>query len=339
MSRKVILLFLFIAICRLVKSQDIHFSDYNSSPVNLNPSTTAHFIGNYRYTLNYRWQYGTITVPYQTFSASTEIKLDADKRKMPPLGTGFLFNYDFTGDSKYTSYQIGIPLAYHHKYNSGKSRFSMGFMPCFVVNQIDADKLKFPDQFVYSVYNQSIPTKDIIPGRSKFFISMVVALNHTLIFSNKGVWNIGISLANVNKPTVSFYKNKDSKLNRRFSYMTKYDHPITTDFHVEPQILTQTQGSYKEYVFGLRIIHYIDNYTIPMIKYGLSFRSRENDALIFHLGFNYKGYLVGLNYDMNLSDLSEVSNGVGAFEVSLQYVYSRRLIPHKREAMKCPTNL
>lgn len=339
MTKRFILTIFYFCVWSVCQCQDIHFSDYFSSPLNLNPSFTAQFIGNYRYTLNYRWQYGTVTRPFQTFSASTEFKIDADNRKMPPIGTGILFNYDFTGDSRYTSYQFGIPLVYHHRYRSGKSRISPSIMPLFAVNQININELKFPDQFVQDIYNQSIPTKDIIPGRSKFFISMIAAIDHTMILPNKGVWHLGFSLANINKPTVSFFKNKDSKLNRRPALMTKYTHPLTTNFEVEPFALAQSQGSYKEYQFGSKFIHYIDNSSMPMINYGLSFRAREKDALIIHAGCNYKGYLIGISYDINLSKLSTVSYGVGAFEVSLQYLYNRRAMPRKHEAMKCPTNL
>jgi hypothetical protein len=83
----------------------------------------------------------------------------------------------------------------------------------------------------------------------------------------------------------------------------------------------------------------LDNFTVPSMSFGAWYRSRQNDAIILHVGFNLSGYLVGFNYDINISQLSAASNGIGAFEVSLVYIYNRSLMPHKFEAMKCPTHL
>ena len=62
----VILLFMHAAVGQL-QAQDIHFSQYFSTPLTINPSYTGSFVGDYRAGLNYRQQWGSVTVPYKSF--------------------------------------------------------------------------------------------------------------------------------------------------------------------------------------------------------------------------------------------------------------------------------
>jgi len=330
--------FLFILFAN-ANAQDIHFSDFYSSPLNLNPAMTGEFPGNYRYNLNYRWQYGTVTVPYQTFSFSFDVKNNASRRKAPPIGYGFLFNYDFTGDSKYTSYQFGIPVSYYYMFPSKKTRLSFGILPQLIFNQIDFSNLEFPDQFIYDKFYKTSATKDKISNSNIHYLNLSSGINLTMLTSLKSTWDAGFNCANLTKPVLSFYNDKSSKLDRRFSITSKFRYRIIPTLDIVPNAIFQFQGKLREYQFGTKGIYYLDNITVPSLSFGAWYRSRNSDALILNLGFNINGYIVGFNYDINMSNLSTASNGIGAFEISIVYIYNRSLMPHKFQAMKCPTHL
>jgi hypothetical protein len=51
-----------------LKAQDIHFSQFSFSPANLNPAYTALFDGDVRFVANYRNQWFTVPVNYNTVS-------------------------------------------------------------------------------------------------------------------------------------------------------------------------------------------------------------------------------------------------------------------------------
>jgi len=339
MRKGLLTLISFIIFIAFSSAQDIHFSDFYSSPLNLNAALTGEFGGNYRYQANYRWQYGTVTVPYQTFSISADVKNNASRRKAPPIGYGFILNYDFTGDSKYTSYQFGIPIAYHYMFPSKKTRLSYGIIPQLIFNQIDFSSLQFPDQFIYDKFYQTSSTKDIIPHNKLSYINFSSGINATFITSNKSTLDIGFNVANITAPSLSFYTDNSSILDRRFSTMTKFRYRVMSTFDLVPSAIFQFQGKLREYQFGAKGIYYLDNMTVPSMNFGAWYRSRNSDALILNFGFNLRGYIIGLNYDINLSKLSTASDGIGAVELTLLYIYNRSLVPHKREAMKCPTHL
>ncbi len=47
---------------------------------------------------------------------------------------------------------------------------------------------------------------------------------------------------------------------------------------------------------------------------------RMNDALIATLSLKLRYYTMGISYDINTSELNEVSSGRGAFEISIKYI-------------------
>ena len=59
----------------VVISQDIHFSNWQMSPLNLNPANTGMFEGDGRIIFNYRNQWKSVPVPYNTYSFGADFNL------------------------------------------------------------------------------------------------------------------------------------------------------------------------------------------------------------------------------------------------------------------------
>ena len=59
---------LFLAVTSF--GQDIHFSQADLSPLNLNPALTGMFNSDYRIHANERTQWRSVTTPYKTFSST-----------------------------------------------------------------------------------------------------------------------------------------------------------------------------------------------------------------------------------------------------------------------------
>ena len=66
---KYIAAFLFVLLAVTgAQGQDLHYSMFDLSPMNLNPGTTGKFDGDYRFSANHRHQWRAVTIPYSTFS-------------------------------------------------------------------------------------------------------------------------------------------------------------------------------------------------------------------------------------------------------------------------------
>jgi Type IX secretion system membrane protein PorP/SprF len=66
--------FVFVFSAFAMRGQDIHFSQYGNSPINLSPGLTGVFGCDMRFAANYRNQWRSVRVPYSTFAGSVENK-------------------------------------------------------------------------------------------------------------------------------------------------------------------------------------------------------------------------------------------------------------------------
>ena len=89
-------------------AQDIHFSQFNNSPLNLNPGLIGVFNGDYRFVGNQRTQWSSVTTPYSTFGLSA----DANGLFGSPIGAGLSIYNDKAGDSEFGTMQIGLGASY-----------------------------------------------------------------------------------------------------------------------------------------------------------------------------------------------------------------------------------
>src|SRR5690606_13281714 len=89
----------------LLLGQDIHFSQFNSSLLNLTPGFTGLYYGDYRVGAVYRSQWQSVPVKYNTFSMHGEKVIKPRDFEKDLVGVGFLFNSDRAGDARYGTTQ------------------------------------------------------------------------------------------------------------------------------------------------------------------------------------------------------------------------------------------
>ena len=90
-----------------VFAQDLHFSQFQASPLNHNPALTGIFNGDKRFSASYRNQWFSVPVDYLTFSGSYDMKFRPDGARSF-WSAGAVFNYDRAGDSKLATAYLGL---------------------------------------------------------------------------------------------------------------------------------------------------------------------------------------------------------------------------------------
>ncbi|MBK8805373.1 MAG: PorP/SprF family type IX secretion system membrane protein [Bacteroidales bacterium] len=320
-------------------SQDIHFSDFNISPLNLNHALTGLYRGQIRINALYRDQYRSVAVPYQTFA------IGADKAKANifnsrnALGYGFQINFDQAGDSHFGTYQFMIPLALHHTTYSGKLTLSGAFALSIIHNTIDYTLLRFPNQFDGDKYNEFLSVGENTDKNKITYPSIHTGLNLLLKPNPRRTIMLGLNVSNINKPNYSFYSDKEVNLKRRLLIHGLFRSKITENFDIIPSAKIQFQGTQQEFQFGGIIYQYLNNLQINAINYGLWFRSKDKDAVVLNVGFSIGHIQTSISYDINISSLKKASNGHGAFEIGLIYIYQKNRFNKKIKSIKCPSYL
>ena len=141
---KILLFFLFSFFSFLIKGQDIHFSQFYNSPLNLNPGLIGGFNGEFRIVANQRSQWSSVTTPYSTYGLS----IDAKSIFSSPISTGLSIYQDKAGDSDFSTLQIALGTVYTIFIKDSTQSISLSAQPAFTQRSINYDKLQFDNQYM-----------------------------------------------------------------------------------------------------------------------------------------------------------------------------------------------
>lgn len=81
-SLKIIIIILCFLLGRLNGvAQDLHFSQFTMTPLQLDPSITGKFGGDQRVILNYRDQWRSVAAPFKTYGFSFDTHLNQKRKR------------------------------------------------------------------------------------------------------------------------------------------------------------------------------------------------------------------------------------------------------------------
>lgn len=316
--------------------QDIHFSQYMNSPLNLNPALTAYSRSSYRLTLNSRSQWASVTVPYQNISASFEAKIIKRKKQRNYLGLGVIFNKDQAGDSKFGTIQAGLSASFVKALKrNGNNVISIGVQSSYFQRSIDYSQLYFQENWNGISSKPSIGNTENFSVDSYTFFDISAGAHWFVQASKKLKFNTGVSVWHINMPQQTLMSN-DARLNIKSQIYSEV--LINTDrpFDIIPSIIYSIQGPYQEFLLGVKFYSkfHENKKNYFALTYGIYGRSR--DALILYLGMDYKNIKFAATYDFNLSSLSIASNAMGGTELSIQWMIFKNPKSKKISPTPCP---
>ncbi len=131
-------------------AQDPHFSQYQHTPLWVSPALTGQIAGDMRLTANYRNQWSSVTVPFQTVALSYDMRIPKYFGKSCSyFGGGLFLLNDQAGDSEFRTTIAQLALSYHQSMsNKGKpSYLSLGLMVGGGQMGFNPDKLYFDNQY------------------------------------------------------------------------------------------------------------------------------------------------------------------------------------------------
>lgn len=327
-------------------AQDIHFSQFNQSPLTLNPAlagTTAWI----RAVMMYRTQWSAVTVPYSTLGASFDIKSkkrwikikgETEKYRKPTengFGWGINFYNDRAGDGKMGTLQVNGSLAYQI-YLSGKSMLAAGFQAGVMQRSINFSGLQWGSQYNNNIgqYDPTLPPDKAIAGGSSSLIRPDLGAGLTYTYKKNERYmrgndardfTVGASLFHINRPDYSFLGGNE-KLDPKIVFHGSGTYGIAnSSIALVPGFMIQKQGPNQE-IFAGTLIRYMlreDSRYTGYVK-GASISAggyyRNKDAFVATALFEFSSYGIGISYDFNISGLKTVSSGRGGFEIALRFL-------------------
>ena len=322
-----------------VDAQDIHFSQYNASPLLLNPALAGMNACDYRVYANFRTQWVTVSEgnTYRTFSGGADMSVGKVTKYNSFAGIGISFFSDQAGAINFNSNRVDLSFAYHFMLNrKATQQLSIGIQGSFNYTSLDPSKATFDSQYNPLTGQMDSSLAGEMFGRSHvIFGDASVGFLYSGTFRNKSNIYFGFALSHVNQPKISFYPgginnsfSGEERLNMKITLHGGGSVPFSNRISALPNFLVLLQGSAYEFNVGCSFKAIVGNVSTSntAIYGGIQYRGLF-DAVILNTRIDYKGFTCGLSYDINISKLLPASNSVGAPEISLMYQGCHRKKP------------
>ena len=315
------------------QAQDIHFSQFYLSPLNLNPAMTGVMNCNVRLVANYRNQWSSVLKAnaYNTYSVSYDQRVPVGRYDF--FGVGGSFWGDKAGESEFATIQGRLSLSYSKKMggyrkkahylvfgaDAGITQRSVNFQNLRWGNQhdgnggFDPDRMSMEDGFNLNDY---------------IFADVSAGVLWFTVFDEDNNLYLGGAYAHLNRANQSFDSREFEALYSKFTLHAGGEFMMTDRMGLVPGVITLFQGPSFELNTGTSLKFLLGgnkrNYQAFQIGAWMRIsnhfeKSVTADALILSTRFDYNDFSVGFSYDVNVSSLRPASNSNGAYEFALVY--------------------
>jgi len=303
--------------------QDIHFSQFNGSLLNLTPGFTGLFNGDFRVGAIYRSQWQAVPVPYSTFSMNGEARIKPKQLVKDMIGVGLVFNSDKAGDSRYGTTQLYANGSYIFLGKPDSTLlFTIGMNLGWCQVGFDYDKMTFDNQFDGVNYNKTTASGENFDWTKYNYADLNLGTGIQYILDNKHKFTVGLGFHHLTSPVITYQGNKLSKLDFKLTNYLSYSTPINQKVDVIAEALISKQAKNYEIIPHSSLKYYFNKDDNKAVLAGLCLRAR--DAVVFRFGYTHKTLQSGIAYDINTSKFTAATNRRGAFEIFVNYVISRK---------------
>jgi type IX secretion system PorP/SprF family membrane protein len=327
-----------------LQAQDIHFSQFYQSPLNLNPALTGVMNCNQRVVANYRNQWSSILKQnaYNTYSVSYDQKMPVGRYDY--FGVGGTLWADKAGSSEFGTIQARLSGSYAKKmggYRKKAHYLSIGADAGVSQRSINSAALRWPSQHDNGGgFCATCPGEDIADPNFFFMDLSAGALWFTVLDEDNSFY-FGGAFSHLNRADQSFGGSTYIPLYSKFTFHAGGEFMVANRMGMVPGVVTFFQGPSFQVNAGNSFKFLLGNSRRYYQAFQLGVWARVSnklekgklmDAAILSTRFDYEQFTIGFSYDLNTSTLVNATNGNGAFEFSMQY----KICGPERRGVYCP---
>jgi type IX secretion system PorP/SprF family membrane protein len=255
--KKAILFIGLLILMRSMHAQDPSFSQFFSSPLNVNPALTARINSDWRVISNFRDQWIGPASPYATGTISYDAKVLQNKipnvhEEKNTLGLGGMLMYDYAMDGIMKSVYASANMSYNIVLANGPAvhRLGIGFGATYGRRTVDFSRLTWEEQWVgYAGFNKNLPTGETALANMKGFVSANAGLVYS-ITTEKSNLDIGAAGFHLNTPKQTYLQDDNQRLALRQVIHANFETFLTSGVVLNVNGITQFQEDANYYSLG-----------------------------------------------------------------------------------------
>ena len=309
---------LILCMCTGISAQDLHFSQFQNAPLNLNPALTGIFSGDQRFSASLRRQWFSVPVDYMTFTGSYDRKFLRDGATSFWSG-GVLFDYDVAGTADLSTAFLGVSGSYTHGL-SPAVLLTGGAMIGGGQRASNTAGLLWGNHWDGKGVDPNLDPMEHDLDENHFFFDVSAGVNLRLQKSSRTRLDIGGGAFHITRPNDTFYPNGDAKVPVRLAAQAYGSIEVLPQLDLQANLLAQFAGPNQEIILGGMLNIHVSTKKAREIQFGVGLGVRLDDALIPQVALAYDGWRAGFSYDINTSNFKIATNERGGPEFSLIYI-------------------
>ncbi len=329
-----------------LSAQDIHFSQFYLSPLNLNPAMTGVMNCNIRLVANYRNQWASVlrSNAYSTYSVSYDQRIPVGRYDY--FGVGGTFWGDVAGEANFSTLTGKLSGSYSKRmsgYRDQASYLVVGAEVGAAQRSVDFLNLRWGTQHDgEGGFDPTRASQETRFDRDNFlFADLAAGLLWFMVFDENNNLYLGGAFHHLNRANQSFSSDEEDLLYSRFTGHAGGEFMMGERFGIVPGVIVMSQGPSFQVNAGtsLKFLLGKSRFNTQAFQIGLWTRISNkietgvlNDAAILSTRFDYNNFSLGFSYDINVSPLRQASNGNGGFEFALVY----KICGPERRNVYCP---
>ncbi len=328
-----------------LNAQDIHFSQFYMSPLNLNPALTGVMNCNVRLVANYRNQWASVlkSHAFKTYSVSYDQRIPVGRYDY--FGVGGSFWGDKAGELDFATLQGRLSLSYSKKmggYRSKAHYLVLGADVGVTQRSVALQNARYGTQHNGNGgYDGSLPSYEEFDQDNLLYPDLSAGILWFSVFNAENNIYFGASYGHLNRANVSFQSQSFEAIYSKFTIHGGGEFMIGDRIGLVPNVVVLMQGPSFELNAGtnLKLLLGGSQRTNQSFQFGAYMRlsnhfekSMTADAVILNVRFDYNDFSIGFSYDINVSSLRPASNSNGSFEFALIY----KICGPQRRNVYCP---
>jgi type IX secretion system PorP/SprF family membrane protein len=315
-------------------AQDLHYSQFDRSPLNINPAFTGLFKGDLRFVGNYRSQWNKVPVSYLTFSGGFDQKFINSNLKNSLFSVGLYLNHDEAGTLELSTTSVYLSGSYTHRL-AEKHFLTGGIRLGGSQRRFDASKLQVDSQYNGDTFNGNLDSREVFDDTGIFYADLSGGANYRFQNYDKRLKvDLGYAVFHVNEPNRSFYDDATVTQKARHSIYGLVGFGIGKKVDIGFQAIGQFQGPHEEILVGGNGKLHLTQERDKELSFGLGLSYRLDDAWIPSVVLDYRMWSFGFSYDINASSFNVNTFHRGGPEFSVIYIFSKVRPPKEFEI--CP---
>lgn len=325
--------------CVYLSGQDLHYTQFYNAPFQISPSQVGLFEGDVRIQGNYRNQWRTVPVGYQTITLAADKRFYSKKENQFFSG-GLGFNYDQAGDGQLNNTQINLMGSYTRR-TGRKTYVTLGGIVGLNQRAIDFGALTFGNTWdpITGRPDPSAQSGENFAAASNNFVNYSAGINFRFQAKDSVVLvdrldkrtklDVGLGAFNLLTPNQSFDENL-TPLTVRLTTYAFGTLQISDNFDVVGSFLAQHQRPYRSFLYGAAIKWHLSRHPGRQLaaQAGANFRSHEfGESWSPTAEIHYNSWRVGLSYDINTSDFQIATGRDSGPEISIRYIFKKPGLP------------